>query len=84
MESGQPKREETILNLTEQTTKIIYDLREILDRHFKRNPEPESSKQEEVQFNNVLDEIINKQNKNIKLLMEIGNFMACEVVPKIS
>ena len=87
METGEtksPAKESTILSLTEEMAKHLYDLQDRLDNRFDRSGKDCEAKCEASVIPNVLDEIIKRQESNIAYLSRMKSFISSEVLPKIS
>ena len=84
METGSDKKEATILGLSLDIQKLLFDFRERLDNRFDRSTKPESEIKEAPVIPNVLDEIIETLELNIAHLSSIMSFISSNVLPKIS
>lgn len=85
MDTGQATKESTILGLSEDLLKRLYELQARLDNRFSRNPK-EESKTAEVKSTmpNVLDEIIANLREGNERLTNVTDFISSEVLPKIN
>lgn len=84
MDTGQTKKEATILDLSVEIGVLLRDLQDRLDNRFDRHPAPEETKPERPVIANVLDEIIENLTVDKAHLSQAMEFISTEVLPKIS
>jgi len=82
--SESPKKEDTILSLSEEIYKTLDDFQTRLDNRFQREAKGETVGQDSPVIPNVLDEIIARLEADLTWLRRISGFISSEVLPKIN